>query len=154
MASFISAADIIAVAIEVEKRGRQFYLDVASKASNQGDKVFFTELAEEEVKHEQLFSAMIERIGGVPFPAGATDEEYLAYVRDLIDSHALFVPKQQQAMQESPIGMAIQMEKDTMLFFLSVVDLVPDSEKALVKACADEERKHLRRLAARSSAEV
>ena len=103
-------------------------------------------MAAEEKRHEGIFSAMLDRLGGVPLPAGSSGEEYLMYVRGLLDSHTLFVADSKDRAIESPLGQAIQFEKDTLIFFLELEDMVPESEKHSVRQCADEERKHLRML--------
>ena len=146
MASFVNAADAAAAAVEIERRGHAFYKSVEEKATGKKDKEFFAFMAKEEERHEGIFAAMLKRLGGVPFPAGSTDEEYLAYVQGLIDSHTLFLPNQQERMLESPLHMAMQFEKDTLIFFLELERMVPESEKKHVQECADEERSHLRML--------
>jgi len=45
------------------------------------------------------------------------------------------------------IETAMGFEKDTILFFVEMLEFVPESEKKHVKACIDEERSHLRLLA-------
>lgn len=146
MASFVNAADAAAAAVEIERRGHAFYKSVEEKAEHKTDKEFFAFMAGEELRHEGIFAAMLDRLGGVPLPAGSTDEEYLAYVQGLIDSHVLFMPGQEKRMLESPLQEAMQFEKDTLIFFLELEHMVPDSEKKYVRQCAEEERSHLRML--------
>ncbi len=146
MASFVNAADIVAAAVEIERRGYVFYKSVEQKASVPKDREFFAFLAQEEKRHEGIFAAMLTRIGGLPLPAGSDDEEYLAYVKGLLDSHTLFMTQQEEHTLQSPLQQALQFEKDTLLFFLEMEHLVPDAEKEHVHACAEEERGHLRML--------
>lgn len=146
MVSFMNAADAVAAAVEIERRGNAFYQRVMEKAGNLDDRGFFAFMAKEEKRHEGVFQAMLERLGGVPLPAGSDDEEYLMYVRGLIDSHTLFMPGQEERSLVSPLGEAILFEKDTLIFFIELEHMVPDSEKADVRRCADEEREHLQML--------
>lgn len=146
MASFVKAADAVAAAVEIEKRGHAFYLQVAEKATSPADKRFFHFMAEEENRHEKIFHTMLTRLGGLELPAGSSDAEYLDYVQALLDSHTLFLPEAHERMLQSPIGAAIQLEKDTLLFFMALEDMVPAAEKDAVRACADEERKHIKLL--------
>lgn len=146
MASFVNAADAVAAAVEIERRGHAFYRRVVEKAGNPGDKDFFVFMAEEEKRHEGVFQAMLDRLGGVALPVGSDDEEYLMYVRGLIDSHTLFMPGQEERTLASPLREAMRFEKDTLLFFVELERMVPDAEKAAVRHCADEERKHLQML--------
>ncbi len=153
MASFIKAADAVAAAVEIEKRGHAFYLEVAEKAVNPTDKKFFHYMAEEENRHEKLFSTMLTRLGGLELPAGSSDAEYLEYVQALLDSHTLFLPEAHERMLQSPIGAAIQLEKDTLLFFIALEEMVPEAERKTVRACADEERRHIKLLIQHNSSE-
>lgn len=146
MASFVNAADAVAAAVEIERRGYAFYRSVQERAPSADDKDFFAFLAGEEKRHEGIFADMLARIGGLPLPAGSTDEEYLMYVRDLLDSHTLFLPGQAERALRAPLYEALQFEKDTLIFFLELEGMVPDSEKKYVRQCADEERKHIRML--------
>ena len=146
MASFVNAADAIAAAIEVERRGYAFYSSVQEKAENPKDKEFFAFMANEEKRHQDLFMDMLKRIGGLRLPAQSTDQEYLDYLTAMLDHHSLFDPSLEQRIIASPLHTAMQFEKDTLLFFIEMEDLVPDSEKQHVRAVADEERRHLKLL--------
>ncbi|MDR3089538.1 MAG: ferritin family protein [Desulfobulbaceae bacterium] len=146
MASFVNAADAVAAALEIERRGQTFYRKVQEKATDPESKKFFGFMAEEECRHEGIFAEMLKRIGGLELPTGATDEEYLSYVQGLIDSHALFLPDQEAEMLARPLLGAVRFEKDTLIFFMELESLVPESERVHVRHCADEERKHIRML--------
>jgi len=146
MASFVNAADALAAAVEIERRGHAFYLKLVDRASSAQDKEFFTFMAQEELRHERVFAAMLERVGGLPLPAGSTDEEYQQYVRGLLDSHALFMPGSHERALKAPIHEAVQFEKDTLLFFTELERMMPEAEQAAVRRCSDEERKHIRML--------
>ncbi|MCL2340982.1 MAG: ferritin family protein [Proteobacteria bacterium] len=146
MASFVKAADAVAAALEIERRGYAFYRRVQEKATEQEAKDFFNFMAEEEQRHEGIFAEMLKRIGGLELPVGVTDEEYLSYVQGLLDSHALFLPGHEDEMMAHPLRGAVRFEKDTLLFFIELEPLVPEAERASVHRCADEERKHIRML--------
>ena len=152
MASFVNAADAVAAAVEIERRGHAFYLKVQDQASDPEDKNFFAFMAEEEKRHEGIFSGKLKRLGGLELPAGSSDEEYLTYVRALLDSHTLFMPEQTSAALGTPLYQAMQFEKDTLVFFIALEDMVPESEQKYVRECADEEKRHLRMLAKRMAA--
>ena len=146
MASFVNAADVIAAAIEIERRGHAFYTSVQEKAASSKDKEFFAFMANEEKRHQDLFTDMLKRIGGLRQPAESTDQEYLDYLTVMLYHHSLFVPDLERQIIESPLHTAMQFEKDTLLFFIEMEGLVPDSEKQHVRALAEEERRHLQQL--------
>jgi rubrerythrin len=151
MAYFFNANEVANVAIEIEKKGREFYLQAAQKVASTQVRDVFMYLADEEAKHEKYFRSMLTRLGKVSMPAWATQDEYMQYLSALIDSHMLFNDLAQrylaQAVDEQEvIRMAMSFEKDTMLFFIEMKELVPDSEKYAVQQCYEEERRHLREL--------
>lgn len=150
MAGFTTAADVIASAVEIERRGFAFYERAAAAASGQ-DKEFFAFLAGEEKRHEKIFEAMLGRMGGLALPAGSDEAEYLAYIDVLLNSHAMFFPENRQdahsAPQDDPLRLAMAFEKDTILFFMAIRRLVDPSEQRGVDACIEEEQRHLRLLA-------
>ncbi len=147
MASFVNAADVISAAVEIERRGHAFYRQAAIAAAEQEDGDFFAFMAKEELRHEKIFEAMLQRAGGLPLPAGSTEPEYLEYVGLLLNSHSLFMPEQQDLLQKNPLMQAMYFEKDTILFFMAMRHMVPESEAAHVDACIKEEQSHLRLLA-------
>ena len=151
MAHFFRANEIANIAIEIEMKGREFYLQAAQMAKTPKVKDIFMFLSEEEAKHEETFRSMLSRLGKVEMPAWATQDEYMQYLEALIESHMLFSALGQKYMAQADsekdvIKMAMSFEKDTMLFFTEMKELVPISEKHAVQLCYDEERKHLRQL--------
>lgn len=152
MAYFFHSSDIAKTAVEIERKGRGFYLRLVETAKTEKIRSLFKHLADEEAGHEQIFASLLERVGEVELPAWATKDEYSMYIQGLIESHALFsdklVEKRMAALEDEKeaVMMAMNFEKDTLLFFTEMEKLVPDSEKDAVRQCADEERLHLYRL--------
>ena len=152
MASFFSASDIVGTAIEIERRGRNVYSKAAAAATNPDVKSFLQFFAGEEARHQAIFEAMAGRIAKTKVPAGATEEEYMEYVQALLDSHALFcggAPEKDLADAADAIAaieLASRFEKDTILYFREMMDLMPVAESGIVKQVLDEERGHLRQL--------
>lgn len=154
MASFFRANEIAKIAVEIEKKGREFYLRLEEAAKTQKTRELFHYLAVEETRHQGIFQALTDRLGEIELPAWATNEEYGAYIQGLIESHALFsdeaVEKRVAIMddEKEAIRMAMSFEKDTLLFFIEMETFVPDSEKEAVRECIQEEKLHLIRLQA------
>ncbi len=153
MANYLNAADVISTAVEIEKRGYQFYVQASTQASDPKEKEFFAFMAKEENRHEAIFADMLKRVGGTEIPASASDDEYYDYVHSLIDSHCLFMDNQQDAIKANPFKQAMQFEKDTILFFQAVEPLVPESEQKFIRQCIDEERSHLLMIAKQMKAQ-
>jgi len=151
MAEFFQAAEIAEAAVNIERQGQTFYLNAAEAAKNPDVKDFFLFFAKEEARHETIFQELKDRLGKIELPAWSTTEEYGMYLKALIDSHAIFSPELQKRLADASseneaIRLAMGFEKDTILFFMEMRELVPDSEKRFVLQCIDEERSHLRQL--------
>lgn len=151
MAGFFQAAEIAAAAVNIEQQGQAFYRQAAEASKNPDIQDFFLFFAEEEARHEQFFQQLKDRLGRIELPAWSTSEEYSAYLQALIDSHSIFSPQLQKGLAEATseneaIRLAMGFEKDTILFFMEMKELVPQSEQKIVQQCIEEEREHFRRL--------
>ncbi|MFV0423729.1 ferritin-like domain-containing protein [Oleidesulfovibrio sp.] len=151
MADLFKAGDIVRAAEEIEIRGEDFYRRLVASSEDEEARRLFHWLMEEEMTHRAVFSAMGERLAPVELPAWADESDYLMYMRSLLDSHALFrpdaVPAEQLGRDEA-VRLAMQFEKDTMLFFAEMRDFVPEAERKHIDNCIAEERKHLKQLMA------
>lgn len=151
MAGFFKAAEIVEAAINIEQKGQAFYTRAAEEAKKPDAKDFFLYFAKEESRHEEIFLKFKERLGTAELPPWSSSEEYGQYLSALIDSHSIFSPDLEKRLAEAQdeneaIRLAMGFEKDTILFFMEMRKLVPESEKKLVQQCIDEERSHLRQL--------
>ncbi len=153
MAGIFKATDILLAAQEIETRGEVFYNRLVETTTDPELKKMFSFLAREETKHREIFRRLYERVGEVELPAWAEEGEYVDYLAFLLDSHTLFrlgdVDNLRKFMgtPKEAIETAMGFEKDTILFFLEMLEFVPEGEKRYVRDCAEEERKHLRLLA-------
>jgi rubrerythrin len=153
MAGIFKATDILLAAQEVETRGEVFYNRLVQTTSDKKLKDLFIFLAGEETKHREIFRKLYERVGEVELPAWAEEDEYVDYLKFLLDSHTLFRLGDVDHLRNfmgtpvEAIETAMGFEKDTILFFVEMHEFVPEGEKKYVKACIDEERAHLRLLA-------
>ncbi len=154
MAGIFKATDILLAAQEVETRGEVFYNRLVETTTEPKLKELFTFLAGEESKHRAIFAKLYERVGEVELPAWAEEDEYVDYLKYLLDSHTLFRLgdvenlKRFMGTHKEAVETAMGFEKDTILFFVEMQEFVPEGEKKYIKACIDEERSHLRMLAA------
>lgn len=153
MAGIFSASDVLTAAQEIEQRGQVFYTRLAETAADSSLAQVFRFLAQEEEKHWQIFHDLALRVGEVELPAWATEEEYVDYITALIDSHTLFRLGDVEALRqfvgsrEEAVHAAMGFEKDTIVFFMEMQELVSAGDRPAVQACMEEERRHLRMLA-------
>ncbi|MEN8098146.1 MAG: ferritin family protein [Chloroflexota bacterium] len=152
--AIFKAADVIELALELEKSGEVFYRAVAEKSKNPQVKALFEDLAQQEVYHYQAFQQLGNTVWDTPFIAPDSWQEYLGYLQATVQS--AFFQGQGKALSEAEsvqdekeaIRMAIGFEKETLLFFHDLKDMVPPGEIDTVNRIINEEKAHLRRLAA------
>jgi rubrerythrin len=151
--AFMRAADATELAMELEKSGEAFYRAVARTAPSTQVQALFEDLAEQEVIHYQIFSKLFQTAQGKPFMTDQEWDMYQDYLEATVQSaffegadKALSVAEEIKDEQDA-LRMAIGFEKETMLFFFDLLDVVPDAEKETVEKVIAEEKRHVRRLA-------
>lgn len=104
----------------------------------------FVFLAKEETKHKEIFRKLYEKVGDVELPAWAEEDEYVDYLKFLLDSHTLFrlgdVDHLKNYMGASleAIETAMGFEKDTIMFFVEMHEFVPDGDKSTLRPALTE----------------
>jgi rubrerythrin len=151
MGVFFSGSELLEIAVGIEKNGMAFYQALADKTENKNIKDIYIHLAGEEKKHLDTFQGMSDSLGQVKPPETYT-EEYMLYLKSLVDS-AVFsniVEAQQKAKKAlseiEAIDTGIQAEKDSILFYAELQNLVRKQDRKVVTNVLDEEKKHLRQL--------
>jgi rubrerythrin len=140
--------------LEIEKNGEVFYNAAAEKSDDDEVKTFFEDLAAQEQIHYKVFQKMLGGVGSAPeLPAGEYDQ-YQAYLQAALDN-ALFAGEdkalalaEKATDRDTALRAALGFEKDTMLFFYDLREMVGQADKEAVSRVIGEERKHVRRLAA------
>jgi rubrerythrin len=146
------ATDIFEMAMELEKSGEIFYGAVAKKATSPDVSALFEELAEQEKYHYAVFSKMSGTVWDQPNVTGENWDQYLMYLQATIQSAFFEGSDKALALAEQvtdekvALQMALDFEKETMLFFHDLHDKVPDADKSLVQRIIDEEKTHVQRL--------
>jgi rubrerythrin len=151
--AFMRAADVTELAMELEKSGEAFYRAVAKTAPSPKVQALFEDLAEQEVIHYRIFSKLFQSAQGKPFMTDQEWDMYQDYLEATVQSaffegpdKALSVAEQVTDEKEA-LHMAIRFEKETVLFFHDLYDVVPESEKETIAKVIAEEKRHIRRLA-------
>jgi len=151
MAVFFSGSELLEIAMGIESNGMAFYQALADKTGKRDVKDIYTYLAGEEKKHLDTFQGMSDSLRQVKPPETYT-EEYMLYLKSLVDS-AVFsnvTEAQQKAGKISneieALDTGIQAEKDSILFYMELQNLVRERDCEVVLNIVDEEKKHLRQL--------
>ncbi len=153
--AFLTAAEALKWAMEIEKNGEIFYNAVAAKSADPEVKALFEYLADQERGHYRAFQKMLEEVKSDPDLSyvGIQYDEYQAYLQAAL-SGALFagpdkgltLAKQAQN-RETALRAAMGFEKDTLLFFYDLREMVSEAERGAISDIVLEEKAHLRRLA-------
>jgi len=151
MGILFSGSELVNIAIGIEQNGAAFYDALVKSASNESSRVMYGYLAVEEKKHIEIFRNMLGSLADY-IPPETYTEEYDRYLKALIDS-AVFRDDQtgrdmaQKVNSEAEaIRIAVGAEKDSILFYSSLRELVRRSEREAVDKIIEEERSHLRQL--------
>ena len=150
MAEF-DAADALEMAMEVEKNGEVFYTAVAQKAADPKVKAAFQALAAQEQGHYEVFWKMAWGLDHGQLLAAF--DEYKAYLHATMRNVLFFGPDKalaaaEQAQNEKAVlQMAIDFERDTLLFFYDLGEMVGKADQPIVAGIIQEEKAHIRRLA-------
>ncbi len=151
MGVLFSGRELIDIAIGIERNGAAFYHSLAKSTGNEIAKGAYQYLAGEELKHIQIFQSMLGSVADYRPPDTYT-EEYDLYLRALIDSRVFtddqtaYEMAQRVNSDAEAIHIALGAEKDSILFYSEVRDLVRRSDRELIDKIIEEERSHLRQL--------
>ena len=151
--ALFTAAEAFEMAMEIEKNGEVFYNAVAAKATDKSVKTLFQELAAQEQRHYEVFQKMAGNVKDAPSLSAAEYDEYDVYLKAALDSALFAGPDKALALAEqardrqTALRMALGFEKDTLLFFYDLREMVSEAEQKAVTSIIREEKTHLRRLA-------
>lgn len=144
-----NAAEIFEMAEQIERNGAKFYRDAANQVSDKANKDFLLELAAMEDEHEKTFSSMKGELSKKESTPTVFDPEGDAprYLKALSDTRVFFEKEIDLVSMKSILKDAVTAEKDSIVFYLGMKDLVPDSQgKDKIEHIIKEEMKHIRLL--------
>jgi rubrerythrin len=153
-----NANEILLMAERIERNGARFYRSAAEVChTDEESRKALLELAEMEDSHERAFAEMRADLGEDTSKPSTFDPEgeTAAYLTAMADAHVFgpdFDPAD-IACGKSPgelLRMAIQLEKESIVFYLGLRDLVPPTSGAeKVEQILQEEKSHVAMLHSR-----
>ena len=152
MTTQLEGLDILDLAIQTEVRGEAFYRRAAQLAADPDAVQLFSSLADQEVAHKRIFEELAREssVGDVSGPDWDELREYIAATVDrsfFQESSAIRSIPAAASLAEM-IARAISFEKETLLFFYELRDLVRAADRGTLDDVVSEEKRHIRRLAA------
>lgn len=151
MGILFSGRELISIGIGIEVNGAAFYDSLAECARNDSVKTTYRQLANKERAHVQAFRDMLDSVSDYDPPDTLT-AEYEAYVTALVDSLVFTDEKtacdlaQRMSGDLEAVRTALIAEKDSILFYTEMRDLIRASERHVVDQLIAEEKSHVREL--------
>ena len=147
MAYDFTADDVFEMAEKLEKNGAQFYRSAAENADDPEAKAFLMRLAEMEDAHEKTFALLRSNLSEKAKAATVFDPQHesVLYLRALADTQVFFEKEIDLSSMRTILKAAILAEKDAIVFYLGMKDLVPDTlGKDQLDKIIKEEMGHIR----------
>jgi rubrerythrin len=148
-----TAAEALEMAMEIEKNGEVFYNEAAAKSTDSEVKALFEDLAVQEQGHYQAFLKMSKGTQPATELPTAEYDQYQTYVQVALENALFAGPDKALALaaqaddRDTALRAAIGFEKDTLLFFYDLRDMVNEADRETISLIIREEKKHVRRLA-------
>ena len=151
-----NAGEVFKIALNIEDNGYAFYEQAADKPFPEEIKKLFQMLGKEEMAHKRIFSRLME--GLPPQTTSSTvwdpQDEVDQYLKMMADTHVFLQHPEKiteglklVATPQEAVEMAMQFEKDTIVFFLQLADASDGTESQKnIQTLVHEEQKHLKAL--------
>ena len=142
-----TADDIFEMAVQMERNGAKFYRTAAENVSEASGKELLLGLAAMEDEHEKTFAELRADLTDKEKSATVFDPEgeSTLYLRALADTRVFFEKEIDVTSMEDILKSAITAEKDSIVFYLGMKDLVPDKfGKGRLDDIINEEMGHIR----------
>ena len=144
--------EVFEMAEQIERNGAMFYRRAAEKFSDSAAREKLLELAAMEERHEKTFAAIrAELTGGVRIESTFDPENQAAlYLQAIADGKVFDIKKEPSNILsegetlEDILHIAIGLEKDSIVFYMGIKDVVPDKlGKEKIDVIIREEKGHV-----------
>jgi len=149
--NIFAGSEIVELGIQIEKNGRDFYNALVKQTKNQEAKRTFKYLAEEEKKHIEVFSKILDSVHKYE-PPESYPGEYFAYMNALARDY-IFTQKDKGEQiakktknDREAIDWGIRFEKDSILFYQGMKKVIPEYDHRVVDELIAQEQSHLQQL--------
>ena len=146
MSEIFGLSDLLGSLIELERSGQRLYDTLAATNTDKPELCkLFKELYSWEKQHEELYVGYLAVMGDVQ--EMADDQEYRDYLRSLVQSamHLATTSRQPTDSTGDILRLALQIEKDTVLFLREVIPCVPErfGADSVLSSVLREEQRHV-----------
>lgn len=152
MGTKYSGNEIFEIGIQIEKKGYDFYKILESETKNENLKKLFHWLSNQEKRHIKIFQELRQHYLNYDFDKLYNWDEVSLYFKALIETKVF--PDSEEGKNlidelEDEIGaiqIAISFEKDNILYFQEIRDLVDNEDKKIINELINEEKNHIMKL--------
>lgn len=144
-----TADDIFELAEDIEVNGRDFYRGAAEKMTDESHRKLLQELADMEETHKRIFAEMRKDLAEREKTETVFDPEgdATAYIKALADIRVFFEKDIDTSSMENILKAAITAEKDSIVLYTGMKELVPEKYGAgRIDNIIKEEMGHIRLL--------
>ncbi len=143
-----STKELIDIAIGIEETGFYFYSTFKNKFRDESFKKIFQFLADEELRHKDVFSGMLKELKDTQ---GLFTEEYYSYLKAIgttrVFSNKDDIDKIAPSLHKPSdiIKIAMDAERDSIVWYSELKEIYRDDVKSLdiLERLINEERKHV-----------
>ncbi len=152
MAKNYSLEELLEIAVKIEEDGVTFYKNLADRTKSKEAKEIYNYLAGEEKEHIAIFKSMYKELTGKRFEKAFSEEEANLYIHSLVENRVFKNLEELDNLIKSikdelaVLDLAIQIEKDTILYYYEILEGLEDKEKNLAKGLINQEKTHVYRL--------
>jgi len=145
MAYNFNADEIFEMAEQIERNGANFYQSAADNISDDDKKEFLVKLANMEKQHEKTFAQLRKELSEKDKENTVfdPDNESAAYLKALADIRVFYKKEIDTSNIEEILKEAIIAEKDSIVFYLGMKELLPKSNADKIDLIIKEEMKHV-----------
>jgi rubrerythrin len=136
-------ADVLEVAVRVERSGIKYYQHLQQLADSQPVKDMFVRLAAAEAKHLEVFNTLLKKVAPyeVVFKYAGSYEEFLqdmAFISHDTFAHSIFITR-----AEAGIDIALGMENESILFYTGLLKSFDEAGQKTIRLIIEEEKGHV-----------
>ena len=149
MAFDFNADDIFEIAVQIEDNGAEFYKKASESIKDAYYKKFLLDLSTMEVFHKKIFTDMRASLSEKEKEPTVFDpmDESVQYLKSLADMRVFYQKQMDASSLEAILMSAMTAEKDSIVFYLGMKDLVPERlGKGKIDTIINEEKKHIQML--------
>jgi len=148
----LSSLDLLDLAIQIEKNGRDYYDQAAKFVKAQKVKQVFEYISNDEQLHIAVFEEIISKLEGSSEPDPKNPSEYANYILALVEENVFTKPKQGSEMSRKirndkhALELALGFEKDSILFYYEIKKMINDTFHKEIDKLITQEQDHFKRI--------